>query len=94
MERKEVYISSKRQPRQSFSVNDFASFRHLEGSYVELIAGDWRTRPPRRKVFLKDYPETILIEMQFDFGSYKELVPKTALLVGDVKIKEIKEVWK
>ena len=94
MERKEVYISSKRQPRRSYSSEDFASFRHLEGSQIDLIVGDWRTRPPKRTYFLKDYPGTILIKMEYDAGSYKELVPKAALLCGDVKIREIKEVFK
>lgn len=94
MERKEVYISSKRQPHQRHSTDDFLSFRHLEGKEIDLVIGNWRTRMPRRTVFLKDYPETILIEMYFDYGSYKELIQKAALAVGDIKIKEIREVFK
>ena len=93
MERKDVYVVNKK-ARQLRSADEFASFRHLEGTAVTMLIGNWRTRAPRRTIFLKDYPKTILIKMEFDFGSYKEMITKAALAVGDVKIQEIKEVWK
>lgn len=83
MERREVCSTSKK-PHQAFSVNDFMSFRYMEGEQVELLS---ERRKPDKAVILKDYPNTVLIGIQYGPHLIRFMPPKAALYAGDVRMR-------
>lgn len=82
----------------------FEDLSWLIGMNLELIKGPFESHPPDGRVrMLEDYPDAILIEMEYVESKWgltmparwiKFLIPKASLYCGDVilKIRHTKEI--
>lgn len=83
-------------------IKGWKDLSHLEGQEVVFIKGYPQlteladTKLPDVTIFLKDYPDTVLIDMQFikDYWGQvrparhiKKMIPKSALAMGDIILK-------
>ena len=82
-------------PRMHMS-NNYKTLKYLEGSPVQLVSGITSFWRPEETIILKDYPDTVLIQMKYKRSHWglnlpsryvRQLVPKASLAVGDVKLK-------
>lgn len=82
----------------------FEDLSWLEGMALELIRGPFESHPPDGRVMmLKDYPNAILVEMEYLESKWglqigprhiRLMIPKASLYCGDVilKIRSTKQI--
>lgn len=75
---------------------EYANIAYLVGSRLKILHGIELAAKPSAVWFMEDYPETILINMEFTKSIWssdnqkpryvKRMIPKSALACGDVKL--------